>query len=407
MNRCKIRQNIYNQELSLLAHIVLLSTADWDHPLWTNKQHVACSLADEGHYILYVESLGLRSVNATSKDWIRIFKRLIKGLSPPRNVYKNIWVWSPLVIPGSSKGIFLIINKFMLFFGIYIARKILRLRCEWLWTYNPLTTKLLNIKNFSQIIYHAVDAIQEQPNMPREIIESEEKKLCLKANNVFVTSPAIYRRLKPYSHNIKYYSNCCDYNHFSKALNIKRNNIPEDLMILKSPVIGFVGAISNYKLDFSLIYELAKNNKMWNFVFIGPVSEGEANTDTSLIDSLPNIHLFGYRPYSVLPSYCAGFDLAWLPLQKNPYTHSMFPMKFFEYLAAGLPVVATSIDSLQEFSNEAILCEVDYKHFESAIKSSLTTSYCDLELRLNLAKQYTYKKRTQSMLHDIQELINA
>ena len=63
-----------------MAHIVLISTADWDHPLWTNKQHVACSLADLGHSVLYVESLGIRPANTSSKDLLRIMKRIIKGL---------------------------------------------------------------------------------------------------------------------------------------------------------------------------------------------------------------------------------------------------------------------------------------------------------------------------------------
>ena len=71
---------------------------------------------------------------------------------------------------------------------------------------------------------------------------------------------------------------------------------------------------------------------------------------SNLIKELGNVHLLGYRSYSELPAYCAGFDVAWLPLQMNAYTHSMFPMKFFEYLASGLPVVSTSIDSLSSFS---------------------------------------------------------
>ena len=53
-------------------------------------------------------------------------------------------------------------------------------------------------------------------------------------------------------------------------------------------------------------------------------------------------YLLGYRNYKYLPSYCAYFDVAWLPLIHNNYTKSMFPMKFFEYLAAGLPVVSTN-----------------------------------------------------------------
>ena len=83
-----------------MADFVVLATADWDHPLWTNKQHVAVALAAEGNRVLYVESLGLRSAQPTGRDLKRILKRLRRGLRLPRLVQKGIWVWSPLVIPG-------------------------------------------------------------------------------------------------------------------------------------------------------------------------------------------------------------------------------------------------------------------------------------------------------------------
>ena len=230
-----------------MADIVLLATADWDHPLWTNKQHVACSLAKEGHSILYVESLGLRSANATSKDLRRIFNRLIKGLSPPKRVAQNIWVYSPLVVPGASAGVLIGLNRLMIRFGINLALKIVGLRCEWLWTYNPMTMRFLNIKDFLITIYHAVDAIQEQPNMPKNIIELEEKRLCNASNYVFATSPAIYKSLKSHSKRIKYYPNCCDYNHFSKALEISRESIPNDLFRLATAYNAGPGNLRNWQ----------------------------------------------------------------------------------------------------------------------------------------------------------------
>ena len=55
-----------------MTDVVVLATADWDHPLWTNKQHVAVSLVDAGCRVLYVESLGLRPAQATGRDFRRI-----------------------------------------------------------------------------------------------------------------------------------------------------------------------------------------------------------------------------------------------------------------------------------------------------------------------------------------------
>ena len=104
-----------------MADVVLLATADWDHPLWTNKQHVAVALAAEGHRVLYVESLGLRPAQATARDLSRILKRLRRGLRGPRRVRPGIWVWSPLVWPGGSTGLTLMLNRLSLSLGLRIA----------------------------------------------------------------------------------------------------------------------------------------------------------------------------------------------------------------------------------------------------------------------------------------------
>ena len=76
----------------------------------------------------------------------------------------------------------------------------------------------------------------------------------------------------------------------------------------------------------------------------------------------------------------------------------MFPMKFFEYLASGLPVVATSIQSLQEFSSVALLCEVTADSFSYALHTCLSGVGADLDSRVSLARQYTYQTRLSKML---------
>ena len=83
-----------------MADVILLSTADWDHPLWTNKQHLAVSLADAGHRVVYIDSLGVRSARTGRSDARRILRRLRRSLTPLRQVRQRIWVVSPLVLPG-------------------------------------------------------------------------------------------------------------------------------------------------------------------------------------------------------------------------------------------------------------------------------------------------------------------
>ena len=80
-------------------NFIIFSTADWDNPFWTNKQHVSLNLAKRGHKILYIESLGLRAPTLKAQDLSRILKRIFSFFKGARKVHENIWVYSPLVIP--------------------------------------------------------------------------------------------------------------------------------------------------------------------------------------------------------------------------------------------------------------------------------------------------------------------
>src|SRR3989304_188571 len=92
--------------------VVMLSTADWDNPFWTNKQHVAVQLAASGYRVFYIDSLGLRRPSASAQDTKRIFRRLQKSVTGPRKVWENIWVWSPFVIPLQKYGLIRRLNRF-------------------------------------------------------------------------------------------------------------------------------------------------------------------------------------------------------------------------------------------------------------------------------------------------------
>ena len=100
----------------------------------------------------------------------------------------------------------------------------------------------------------------------------------------------------------------------------------------------------------------------------------------------------------------AHSDLALLPLQQNGYTRHMFPMKFFEYLSAGLPVVGTAIPALKSHSDVAWLCEPDAVAFASAIDRALKGQGPSLSKRLARAHSHTYSARTKSMLNTLLRL---
>ena len=392
-----------------MADFVVLATADWDHRLWTNKQHTACSLHRAGHRVLYIESLGLRPPRADRQDRQRIVKRLRRMFRPPRQVEPGLWVWSPMVIPGGTRGLLMRINRVVFSGALALILRRLRFHSPLLWTYNPLTARYLNLKRragsstssmFSAAVYHCVDRIHAQPGMPARLIADSERQLCRMVNVVFTTSPDLQASLMRLNACTYHYGNVADQAHFAAAL--EAPSAPAPLAGIPRPRLIFVGAIDAYKLDLPMLMVLARQRSDWSWVLVGPVGEADPGTSIAALQALPNVHVMGLQAYADLPAWLAHADVALLPLQENTYTQHMFPMKFFEYLAAGCPVVATQIPALRPYASGALLCPPDPKAFELAIATALSGDGPPLQQRLALAAEHTYDSRTRKMLQDLQ-----
>ena len=384
-----------------MADFVVLATADWDHPLWTNKQHTALTLAAAGHRVLYVESLGIRPPRVGAADRTRIVRRLRRLLQLPRQRAARLWVWSPPVLPGGHSGKALQLNRMLLQGGLELACRWLGFSNPILWTYNPLTTLYLDPESFAGSVYHCVDRIQDQPGMPIARIEASEQALSRDVDVVFVTSPQLQISHRQWNRHILMFGNVADHAHFSSARlgdDVGPLPCPERLQALPRPRLIFMGAIDAYKLDLALLLQLAQGHPEWTFVLIGPVGECDPSTDVSELLACSNVEFVGPVAYSELPAWLAHADLALLPLQMNGYTRHMFPMKFFEYLSSGLPVVATAIPALEAHGDVAWLCPPAPEAFVQSIKAALAGMGPSLELRLERAATQTYEVRTASML---------
>ena len=384
-----------------MADFVVLATADWDHPLWTNKQHTALTLAAAGHRVLYVESLGIRPPRVGAADRTRIYRRLRRLLQLPRQRRERLWVWSPPVLPGGHSGKALQLNRRLLQGGLELACRYLGFSNSILWTYNPLTNVYLDPESFAGSVYHCVDRIQDQPGMPVARIEASEQALSRAVDVVFATSPQLQISHRQWNHHTLLFGNVADHGHFSRARlgdDMGPLHCPERLEVLPRPRLLFMGAIDAYKLDLAMLLQLALRNPTWQFVLIGPVGECDPSTDVAALISCLNVELVGPVAYGDLPCWLAHADLALLPLQVNGYTRHMFPMKFFEYLSSGLPVVATAIPALEAHSDVAWLCPPDADAFEQAIQAALVGQGPSIQKRLERAATQTYEVRTASML---------
>ncbi|MGH2832815.1 MAG: glycosyltransferase [Solirubrobacteraceae bacterium] len=322
--------------------IVCIGFADWDTELWTNQHHLMSRLAHDNH-VLFVESLGLRQPQLARRDLTRIIRRLRRGLSPPRTL-DGVHVLSPLILPLHRYRIVRALNRLLLSLRVRHAARQLGFSDPVLWGYVPQAEILEGVLKPSLTIYHCVDDIAAQERIDTKSFREAEERYAGRASLVLASSPALAIRMRELSSNVLEVQNVADTGLFATAL--KDGPIDPTIADLPKPRIVFTGAIVSIKLDFALLVALARERPNFSFVLVGPVGPGDPHTDVSALEVEPNIHLLGSRTYTELPDVLRAADVGLIPYLHSRLTESIFPMKVYEYMAAGLPVIATPLPAL-------------------------------------------------------------
>jgi glycosyltransferase involved in cell wall biosynthesis len=330
-------------------NIVCVGFADWDTELWTNQHHLMSRLARENR-VLFIESLGLRRPQLAGRDLARIWRRLRRGLQGPRAV-DGLHVLSPLVLPFHRSAIVRALNARLLPALVRRAARRLGLQQPILWAYVPQAEVLIDALDPSLVIYHCVDDIAAQDRIDTASFRAAETRFAARADLVLASAPALAKRMRMISNNVLDAPNVADTELFSSALEPGR--VDPGMAALPNPRIVFTGAIVAVKLDLPLLATLARLRPSWSFALVGPIGPGEPDADISAITGEPNIHLLGPRRYRELPDVLRAADAGLIPYARNTLTESIFPMKVYEYLAAGLPVVATPLPALADLADVA------------------------------------------------------
>jgi glycosyltransferase involved in cell wall biosynthesis len=329
--------------------IVCVGFADWDTDLQTNQHHLMRRLARENR-VLFVESLGLRRPQLAGRDLKRIAKRLRNGLRGAR-ARDGLHVISPLVLPLHGNPLARRLNRWLLSALVRRAARRLDMRRPILWAYVPQAEVLLDALAPELVVYHCVDDIAAQPGIDAAGFRASETRFAKRANLVLASAPALAERLRTISDHVLYAPNVADTELFATALN--DGPLDPAMAELPTPRIVFTGAVVTTKLDMGLLVELARARPRWSFALVGPVGPGDPRADVSALAAEPNIHLLGGRPYEQLPRVLRAADAGIIPYARNELTNGIFPMKVYEYLAAGLPVVATPLPSLADVEEVA------------------------------------------------------
>lgn len=313
---------------------IICFSNDWDgDPL--SKKHIMQRLARRNR-VLWVNSIGNRNPTASARDLKRVIKKLWDFGSGCRQVGENLYVFSPLAIPFHGNARARWFNERWLALTVRLVCRQLRFRHPITWTFVPSSGDVVGNLGERRIIYHCVDEFSEFTGTDKSAILEMERGLINKADAVIVCSGPLQEAKCRQGVQTHLVTHGVDVEHFRKACD-PRTAVPDDIAAIRKPVIGFFGLIEDW-VDLRLIRFLAQARPEWSFALIGKLV-----TDDSPVRDLPNVHLLGRKSYQELPGYCRGFSAAVLPFAINPLTLAANPLKLREYLAAGLPVVATAI----------------------------------------------------------------
>lgn len=377
-------------------NIICFSTADWDTPLPTNKHHLMTRLAARNNRVLYVETLGTRAPRlASGTDLSRIGRRLTRGFEGPRKRTKRLWTLSPVVRPRWKSPVDIAMNRTA--FRTQAGRAVAAFPDPIVWVYSPYAVHLLPLLSPRAVVYHMVDDLSAVPGADKEAIREAEAQLLARADAVFCSERSLWDRARRVAPHALHKPNVADFAHFSNVRKIPSSTRLARLRALPGPRLLFSGNMTPHKVDFELLDAIAERKPEWQLILVGPEWEGSEQTAAQRrIGTRPNVHAIGHVPYEELPPYLHEANVLLIPYILNDATRAVHPLKLFEYLATGRPVVASPLPSLLPYRG-ALRIAGGVEQWIDAVSGALDDTH-EMEIqRRTLARRHTWETRLQEI----------
>ncbi|KQY23217.1 hypothetical protein ASD16_11700 [Cellulomonas sp. Root485] len=336
-----------------LPPVVVLSTADFHSDVWTNKQHLASRLAVDTR-VTYVESFGLRRPRVLPSDLARVVRRIGRAGTPSRQAPgpENLEVISPVVVPFHDRAPARWLNR-----RIVDRLQVPDLDNSVLWTFSPVTYGLAD--RARSVVYHAVDLLHTQPRASARAILDGERHLVRTADVVIASSEGVRAHLRSMGRkDVLLWENVADTDVFAVTSTHRQ------------PRAVFAGNLTSTKVSSRLLLGVADAGI--DVVVAGPRAIDGADGRRTFDDVLahPRIEYVGVLKPSSLADLFASSMVGLIPYELNDYTAGVFPLKVYEYLAAGLAVVSTRLPSLAGLDDPGVACHGD-EQFVTAVVDSV------------------------------------
>ena len=322
-----------------------------------------------GWTVLFVNSIGVGLPGKGSPYVLRRLFRKLRSLSYWLRQDEGVWVLTPLLLPLWSIGWIRRMNIFLVSSQVRYAMKRAGMSLGVFWAGLPTAGLLRRHIPHRHCVYYVQDDYPSYSSFDHQMfmrVHEDHADMLRAADVVICASIGLAERESAFARRVEYAPQGINPVFLDADLNAPAE-APEALQGIPHPIIGYWGSLEALH-DRETVLALAKKHPEWSFVFFGKIM-----TDVSEVQALPNVYYLGFLPIEDIPRHGRHFDVGFISFKQTDYTMYGGPIKFREYLALGLPVVAPHIIEVERAYEGEGLTARSVDEYSARIREALDT----------------------------------
>lgn len=381
-----------------MPDVIFISMENW-HGVWRRNQNVAAGLASRfpDSKILYV-CLPVDLSFALRKRRFGVIARGWRPKPPERlEQFPNVFTFSPIKLFPTTLTLGRKAHEAMMRAQIRRAAAVIGLRPDPLLYINPYWgAHLAGRMGERAVVYDIGDDWTglSVPEWQRKRIAAEDASLTQRADAVIVTSKWLADKARTLIGDVEIIHNGVDVERFRGVADgsIAAHPLTHGWA---HPVIGYAGTLHFDRSSAELILHVARAFPNGTIALVGPIDFNEA--DMSRLRAEPNIRITGPVDHTEVPGMMRAFDVCFVPHLLGAFSESNSPLKLFEFLACGLPIVSTPVTGFRDYPDLVYLAD-EAPAFCAAIRKALEEDASLPPRRREEAAKHTWQNRIDSYL---------
>lgn len=385
-------------------NIVFFGPSDWWGMNPSSGTHIASKLS-ESNKVLYINPIStdiagtISASGMTGSLFVKIKRKLKSYLKLIRKENTNLYILSPFYFPIQGTYFWDNINNFLINIQLNLAVFYLDMRTPILWVEDVRAADFLKSRKWKLILFHVSDLFTESRYTKNKLALHARDEIITKNSDLIIcVSKQLYKLKKNDNKNVYYLPHGVDFSFFKNASinRSKKSFVPDEY----TKVIGYYGTLTSSN-DIELLEYCASELSHFYFIFAGQITAG----DYSKLKNMKNVKFLGKLNYAEIPALCASFDLCLLPWKMSNWIKHCNPLKLFEYMAAGKPIVSVPIYEVVNNYSEIVSIGKDKEEFKNAILWELKNdNNIRSQKRISIAEKNdwsSYVKKLSEIIYNV------